>query len=245
MAEPAESVFNPSTNGEVEPQALPVNLEDWVGEGKKFNTVEDLAKSYAHSQEHIGKVESSYKALQADLDKRLTVKEMVAEIQTQKTEPVTTVVPEGDQNPVQGMKPEDVKSQIDIAVGDLSTKLQHQANERMVSDTLREKLGKDAVGAELEEKAKAAGITVDDMRLLAQTNPKVVLAMFPEKPTTPSGTQLHSSVNTDTAQFNKSGKPGRTFADYEKLRKENEREYFSQRVQSQMFEDAKGEGFYD
>ena len=243
MAEPAASVFVPSTNGEGDPQPLPVNLEDWVGEGKKFNTVEDLAKSYAHSQEHIGKVEGSYKALQADLDKRLTVEEMVAKLQTQKPEPVTTVVPEGDQNLVQGMKPEDVKSQIDTAVGDLSTRLQHQDNEKMVSDTLRDRLGADVVGAALEEKAKAAGITVDDMRLLAQTNPMVVLAMFPEKTTTPSGTQLHSSVNTDTTQFNKS-KPGRTFADYEKLRKENEREYFSQRVQSQMFDYAKQEGFY-
>tara|TARA_Y100000034_G_scaffold116465_1_gene154835 strand:+ start:367 stop:555 length:189 start_codon:yes stop_codon:yes gene_type:complete len=61
MSETNDNVFSDqqTTNTEVK-----IQLDDWVGEGKKFATVEQLVESYGHAQNHISTVENSYSELQ-------------------------------------------------------------------------------------------------------------------------------------------------------------------------------------
>ena len=54
--------------------------EDLVGEGKKFKTIDDLAKGKAQADTHITNLEKELAELRQDLSARLTVEDFVSRV---------------------------------------------------------------------------------------------------------------------------------------------------------------------
>jgi|TARA_Y100000310_G_scaffold75259_2_gene71517 hypothetical protein len=246
MAEEA-SVFDATTQ---EPENTPeaqaalqnLTLADWVGEGKKYATEEEFVKAFSHSQAHIITVEKSYGDLKSDLDKRLTVEELVTKLQT----PQTTPSPAGESSettetttpgPSTDELAELVNTTVDARIGDFTKEQLEVANETTVSREMRTRFGSDqSVATVLQAKAKEVGLSIADLQNIAKQNPKVFLSMFPVGSGSGS-TQTTSSVNTDGEQFTTDKKSTRNFTYYEDLRKNNSREYWKPRVQVQMAKD--------
>ncbi len=242
------SVFEGTTENTV----VKEGLEDWVGEGKKFATNEDLAKSYGNAQAHISTVEKSYGELQAELDNRETVKEMLTKLNApQAGESEQTPGTQGTENTVtETMSPQEIAELIDKRAGEKVSNFAEQSkadsNEVAVSEALSKKFGGDDQAAKmLSDMATKVGLSMEAMRTLARGNPAIVLEMFPS--TANQATQLQGEVNTDSPQFNGGSGSTRNFAFYEKLRKENKREYFNTSTQMKMLKDAEDQGssFYE
>src|SRR5512139_770657 len=86
---PVETVVTPSSQ-------LPQELAELVGDGKKYKSVDDALKSVPHAQKHIQTLEEENARIKAELDKRRTAEELLADIRSGMTEGVTatTVTPQ-------------------------------------------------------------------------------------------------------------------------------------------------------
>jgi hypothetical protein len=125
----------PTSDPEVVQEEVTVDsyIEQFVGEGKKYQDAEALAKAYAHAEGHIETVlgekkelEVRYQALEAE---RKTIDDILAELDTRET-PTPT--------PVEATPPTPVAEPVDVAV--------------TVKNVLAEERAKDKA-AELEAKA--------------------------------------------------------------------------------------------
>ena len=67
-------------------------LDQLVGEGKKFSNVEELVRSYNHSQQFIEQLQTETKGLREELGQRVGAEDLFRKIVETKPEPVTTVV---------------------------------------------------------------------------------------------------------------------------------------------------------
>jgi len=86
----------PSTN-EVQTQdsqkpefQIPTEAVDFVGDGKKYNSVEDALKSVPHAQKHIQTLESELATLKEELTKRKTAEELLDELKSGIQQPENT-----------------------------------------------------------------------------------------------------------------------------------------------------------
>ena len=77
----SETIFDQATPDVVETQqnAIPTELAEFVGEGKKYQTVEDALKSIPHAQSHIQKLEEEMKQAREELAKRKAAEELLEE----------------------------------------------------------------------------------------------------------------------------------------------------------------------
>lgn len=246
MPEPG-NVFEEQPSNETTPSPVPSNLDDWVGEGKKFGTVEDLVKSYAHSQSHIEKIERSYKDLEADLGSRLTVEEMFNKLQTtdQATQDTTGESQgSGEETTSFETLTKQVETSIDSKFNEFRSKLEQDRNEELVSNTLKQRFG-DEASSKLEAKARELGRSMQEVQTLARQDPKLFLSMFPEKPSGSGQMTQTGSVSTEHANFS-SSKSTRNHAYWTKLRRENPRDYYTPKMQNLLQSDAveQGDEFY-
>lgn len=239
-------------DGTTEKTEVIESLEGWVGDDKKFATNEDLAKSYGHTQNHISTIEKSYRDLQAELENRETVKEMLTKLNESHAGEADQLpgTQGADDTVTETMTPQEIAELIDKRAGEQVSSFVEQnkadTNEVTVSEALSKQFGGDDQAAKmLSDKAAQVGLSMDEMRTLARGNPKVVLGMFPSAVN--STTQLHNEVNTDSPQFSGRSGSAKNFAYYETLRKENKREYFKQSTQMQIIKDAdeQGPSFYE
>ena len=241
MAEPA-NVFAAQPASE-QPAQVDTSVDSWVGEGKKFATIEQLVESYGHAQAHINTLESSYQGLEKDLDKRLTVEEMVKQIQTPEATQHTTEPVQEQGTSTEGLATltEDVNSTIDSKLSSFEARLQGDQNEREVSATLNSRFG-DKAQVTLQAKAQELGKSIEDLQSMSRTDPKLFLALFPKTTGASNQGVMQSSVNTDNSNFSGSKQSSRDFKYWEEMRKGNSRDYFSPKMQALMFKDAQDQG---
>ena len=145
----------------------------------KYNSVDDALKALKHSQEYIpqlkGKVDS-YEAkiaqLEAELAKRSSVEDAVSRL---------TATESQKAQPAQGLDVQAVESLVSQVLSKREQQGVAQQNEQLVDNALKEKFGANAY-TELRNKASELGMSVGDLRKLAQQSPKAFLAFFPDKP---------------------------------------------------------------
>jgi hypothetical protein len=165
--------------------AIPTELTEWVGEGKKYRTVEDAMKSVPHAQSHIQKLEAERVALQEELAKRKAAEEVLAEIKAASTKTVETPAKSVDEATIAAIAARTLEQREQTRI--------YESNAQSVAGTLKEKFGDKA---EDVYKAKAAelGLSIEDFNAMSRKSPKAVLAFFPQGSTKDG--KLHSSVNT-------------------------------------------------
>jgi hypothetical protein len=230
----AEDIFTP---GETNQGSA---LEQLVGEGKKYKSVEDLAKAYANADTHI-------EALKTDLQ---STREFIAEkldelANKREANPPVPPVETGGNQPAPVAPPKDDGEDLDTRIAKAlelrDTQARLQKNADIVQDVLVERLGGvDKAAEAVINKARELGLQPGDMKELAAKSPKAFLTTMgidPDvKPTSSSTPAPSSDVNAQRLR-DTSVKPN-SYEFYEQLRKSNPGLYWSVKTQQSLMNDA-------
>lgn len=165
---------DPSTNegqnqDNQEPQfQIPTEAAELVGDGKKYQSVEDALKSVPHAQKHIQTLESELAAAREELSKRRTTEELLDEIKSgiQPKENPQSV--EFDQDKLMQLVDQtlEVKERQKLA----------KSNASQVAAKFTEKFGTDAETV-YKSVAKENGLSEQQLNSLAASSPNVVLKL--------------------------------------------------------------------
>lgn len=204
-----DNMFNgtPEVKPEVKEQPtneVPEFLREWVGDGKKYNNLEDALKSIPAAQSHIEKLESEAKnrpteeqlkekneQLMADLEEKLLA-QMAAK--TQQAEPAkASIQPEDDQSG--GV---DIATVVDTMLSKREMEKRAKDNQMSVVTSAVAKWGEQAEATLYGEAAKL-GMTPQALDAFAAQNPKAVFKMlgFDSAPTN-TNRNLGSTLNTQS-----------------------------------------------
>lgn len=219
-----------------------------IGEGKKYKTPDDGIKALYHSQAHIARLERENAEAKAALAERKNAEDLLALIE-QKLKTTNVETPPGLNNqqvpPLDTNKSTDTLSKEDIArlfderfnVNKRQTVEEQNLNS--VIKTLEENWGP-GFKQDLKIKAQAMGVSEDYLLTLAKTTPQVFLSAVggtvkrgsPTDSLPPRTSQRGIPANDNPS----SGVNNKAF--YDKMRRENPKQYFSSDVQVKMHNDA-------
>lgn len=225
-------------------------LAQFVGEGKKFKTVEDLAKAYANADHHIGELRTDLQSTRefiSDKLKELAEQRNAAPPANPNSE--TGSIPNAAPAAPSGDEVEDLDTRIAKALENRDMTKRFQDNANIVQEVLVEQLGgvKEAAEAVIK-KAAELGLQPTEMKELAAKSPKAFLATMgitETKPTSHSTPAPSSDVNP--AMVNTGGPKPNTYAFYEQIRKSDPKLYWNPKTQSAMHKAAQemGEAFFN
>ena len=204
-----------------------------VGEGKKFKTVQDLEKGKIESDQFIEQLQGELQGLREDLASRVSVEEALNKLTTQNTSQSTG----GDTSPA--LDAETLSKLVAEQVNQLDTQKVKQSNVQAANDKLAEVFG-DKAAEHLASKAVELGVAVDFLKATAETSPQAFYNLVGLNVTTTPNTQA-SQGTINATSFNNSTNDSESWESYEKMRKENPREYWSPETQQKLFQ-AKRDG---
>ena len=242
------SLFNNNQAPATETTELPEGtsyLDTLVGEGKKYQDPELLAKGTWHAQVHISKIEQENAVLRAELEKRANAEEFTKQI----LERVKGQTPPSNEQTHQPSQEQKTPNTPDIA--ELVKQIYNQEQEKatansnlsVVDSKLKEVWGQ-AYSPKLEQRAKELRVSPQFLENLAATSPDAFFEMVLKTPR-PSDNSHLAPTGSGQTHGNVSS-PNKTFNDYEKMRKSEPKKYWDLNTQTQMFEDARklGADFY-
>lgn len=239
-----DNIFKEATNPPASTQTTG-SVEALVGEGKKFATVEDLAKGKAEADAYIVQLQGEARGLRSDLDQRLSAEDLLAEIRKERKEQLSAAaaIEQGNTTPPQ--EPVDIASLVNQTIENREVQQTAAQNLSTVDTKMKELYGEKAQEV-MVSKAKEAGVSVTFLQTIAEQSPKAfynALGLSATKQTTPSAT----TGSVDTAAFHNQQPSGglSTWADFEKLRTENPKLYWKPDTQNRLMRarQEKGESF--
>lgn len=232
-------LFTPETNDQV----VSSTFEELVGEGKKYKSPEDVAKAIAEKDRFILQLQNENAEARAKIGESATIEEIMTQIRSMNQPaptPSPSLVPEPESGKLDPSKLNEIVSQM-LAEKDAAQKA--AANKALVERTLLEKWGADA-NINLNKKASELGVSIDYLKKIAHDTPSVFFNLVGlDKVSAPvPGVAPRSSVQAPPA-----GTGERTKSHYDRLKAANPVEYFSPKIQNQMYKDAMrlGESFFD
>jgi hypothetical protein len=189
-------ITEPSTN-EVQNQdnqqpvfQIPTEAAELVGDGKKYNSVEDALKSVPHAQKHIQTLESELAAAREELTKRKTTEELLDEIKSGIQPQITSAGSEFDQDKLLKL--------VDQTLEQKERQRAAKTNAETVANKFTDKYGQKAEEV-YNTIARDSGLTVQQLNSLAASSPKIVLKLAGlEGTSAPVAGKPTSSVNTET-----------------------------------------------
>lgn len=230
-------------------QDVVVKVEDLVGEGKKFKSVEDLAKGKVMSDRFIEQLKQEAEDLRNELKTRITLEEFMTKVNTpattQNTDPAHNQNP-ASEKPTSAMTPEQLEQLLDKKLQERESANVQRQNLNAVKQRLQEAYGPNYVTT-LDEKAKSLGLSRDFFNNLAATQPNALFAMLGVDRQKRQEPGLFTPPPSSASISSRSNTPvDRTEAFYNNLKKTNPTEYWSASTQAQMHRDAirLGEKFF-
>lgn len=217
-------------------------LEELVGEGKKFKTVDELAKGKWQSDDYIETLKAKITALEAQTANGMNVEKLREEILRLNAGKDDNG---GGQPPVQPSVPStpDIEDVVLQTLRKTEAERAVQTNTQTTIAKMKEVWGKDA-GTKLAEVASEINTSVEALREIAAQSPQMFYRLTGlDQDRTPSG---GTTVPTSSVRF-ESRTPDRTAKYYRELRKTNPALYKETSTQIQMHRDAQrlGESFFD
>jgi hypothetical protein len=180
-------------------------LAELVGEGKKFVDNAALARAKAEADRHILRLENEAKGIKADLDKRITMEELLTKLSLPKPQE-TVAAPATEQSGTSTETappptPTDVQALVQAELKKLVSANTQQTNLDTARGKLREVFG-DNYPDVLTAKAKELGVGLEFLDGLAKTQPTAFLKLVEaDKPAAP--------VSTGTPRMGTIGDPTR------------------------------------
>lgn len=226
-------------------------LEELVGEGKKFKTVEDLARGKYTADHYVDHMKARMDELRQDYTKLYethnagpSLKETLDQYISELKQSQGTNQPLGQEDksvPLDETKLNDIVRQHIQANKQLESE---ENNARMVESKLQEAYGPNYKQI-ASQQISQLNMKPEFFNELARQHPSVLLRTLGlEGQSNKEGFQspVQSTLRSDPF-----GKNKRTEAFYEKIRREKPLEYRSPRIQDQMFKDIEdqGEAFFD
>lgn len=217
-----------------------------VGDGKKFKTPQDLAKSKAEADAFIERLKTEQAGLRAELKTRVSLQEFMDKMNTT---PQSSATNQETPSTATGEEPKP------ITVADLDNILEQRDQQRKQVQNLdftKQKLIEawgPSYATELKKRAQdLGGLGPEFLDDLAKKQPNAFLKLLDVTPIqveTPVQNTLfsppQSSVRTTSVTNN-----NKDWKYFENLRKNNPSQYWSAETQNDMFNNAKalGENFY-
>jgi hypothetical protein len=232
----AEDIFTPG--------ATPTEgtaLEQLVGEGKKYKTVEDLAKAYANADSHINELKTDLQSTREFIAEEL---KKLAEQRTVQTPPAQIEEPRAPNSapaaPPNG-EVEDLDTRIAKVLEERDTNKRLQGNANLVQAVLVERLGSVEKATEaVIAKARELGVDGTYMKQTAANSPRAFFSLMgidpDQKPVSSSTPKPSSDVNPN--MINTGAPKPRTYKYHEEVRKSNPKLYNSVSYQAQLMKDA-------
>jgi hypothetical protein len=185
---------------------IPEGLEELVGDGKKYSSLEDALKSIPHAQQHIARLEEENRLYKENLEKAKSMEDILEQMKSQQ--------PKGDQTGQQvGEDADDLLSKLSSQLDSLleqklSLKQQetvHKQNAQTVTSAFKE-----AYGDKAEEVYKGlseeTGMSVEALNQMAATSPKALLKLAGlSGKTGTTSPKPQSSFNTEALMANAQG----------------------------------------
>lgn len=212
-------------------------LDRLVGEGKKFKTVEDLARGKYEADAYVERLTEEQKELRAELEKRVGLEEKLDSLL--KAQEGRDRKPN---DPPAGKQVDDLD--IDKLIdGKLSERAKAEQERTMFQESQKavvDHFGGDAEQARqfVAKRAQELGVTPEYLGSRAKESKQAFLALVgiqarPDNRQTdiPRGTQ------TDVPASHQGPKPG-TKQYYDQMRRENPRLYYSAKIQQEQFKAA-------
>ena len=191
---------------------IPTEAAELVGNGKKYQSVEDALKSVPHAQKHIQTLESELAAAREELAKRKTAEELLDEIKSGIQPKGDTPSGEFDQDKLLEIVGQTIEYREQQKVA--------RSNVDLVASKLTAQFGPQAEQV-YKNLAKDNGLTEQQLNTLSATSPNAVLklaGLAESKPTIPS--KSSGDVNTqalkptqNSAELSARVKPGSTTKD--------------------------------
>lgn len=225
------------TPQQVQVETRPI-FNELVGEGKKYNSEESLAKSRVEADTFIIQLQKETKELREELDKRLSAEAALEKIQVESkiSDEQTTQVSE-----------DKVTDLVKQTMLEMTADETAKANINSVDALLEKKYG-DKRGGIVAAKAKELGVDLKFLEATAGKSPSAFLGMIGEavKQEATTITAPTGSVNTEALSAITKTNNTDTYSYFEELRRSDPRTYFKPETQNKMLRlaDEKGQAFY-
>lgn len=231
-------------------------LAELVGEGKKYASIEELAKAKVFADRHIKNIEAEQEQLRKDLSTRVSVDEALQRAQQKQTQQpkVTPEAPAAShQTPAKPTSDEELVAQFKRIMQEERSRETSEANLTQSIDKLIEVYGDDKTARKaIQDRARELGVGAKFLQDAASSSPRAFQQLMglegseSRKSGVPAATR--SDVNVDALanqQTKRALKPG-TYAFYENMRKENPKLYYAPATQNRMHREAlaAGDAFY-
>lgn len=148
----------------------------YIGEGKKYKTVEEADKAFYHLNSHVAKIEQENREMREKLNKAKTVEEVLETIKQQSTQ-ARMSQQEPQTNSDAGRPEVDFDAVIEGKLSAWEQQRKEQENASTVRKALIDQFGEKAQEV-FKAKSQELGI---DLNQLATISPKAVLEYFPKQ----------------------------------------------------------------
>ena len=244
---------------------IPVSpLEKYVGEGKKFASVEDLAKAYEHADKHIEKMNNDNSHLREEFEafRELATEQLTKRIESNNSNRDTLNPDLNDKNqrpePASSVPPkineDDLNARIAQIVEEKDEEKRLSKNADLAQEVMIKRFGgKEEAQEAIRKRAEELGVSPTWLASSAFQSPRAFFTTMgidpdegPRSTYTPAS---KSDVNTSRlTEMNSGIKPG-TYAYYQEIRRKDPGRYFSQEIQNSIMRDAiqaanEGRDFY-
>lgn len=228
-------------------------VSEYVGEGKKFKDVSDLARGKAHSDAFIHRLQKEQEELRKELNTRIKLEEFMDRMNSQNSSGANqSTQTDGQGNQSNGTASNatstpDIEQLIEERLAQREAEARAKQNLEISRQKLQEALGQD-YQAELEARTESLGLSKEFVANLAKTQPKALFALLgidgSQKKNDDIFAAPRGSVNTSGLGQNVNNE--KNWAHYEKIRKQNPAVYWSTQVQNEIHRQAAklGERFY-
>lgn len=223
------------------------SVAELVGDGKKFKTVEDLAKGKVESDNYIKELESrldeqreQYLKLFGESTTRAKLEDLVNQIREPRPSDQGTN-PAGIQDNIKpSYDPSQIESVVSRKIQEIEFKKTQSENLSQVQVKLQEKFG-DNYTQILNQQSQALGLSKEYVNDLAATQPKAFYRLFgmEDQPTrnvfqTPPRSEQRSEFKPTVQK--------RSWSFYQDLKKTNPKLYSDPKTQYQLHKDAESLG---
>lgn len=218
------------TNINVETNEIDASFDTLVGDDKPYKTGDDLAKAKRHADLHIKRLEAEAAEIRQELNKQLTMEELLTQIKTIQTPtpPSNPQVP-----PTNTAQTPDINELVRKALESQTSEARKKANEAQVTSKLAERFGSEAPSY-LNKKASELGVTVEYLRSQAQENPAVFYRLVDlDRQTQPLPTAV-APRSGQTIQPSQGERDGKFWA---KVKATDPKKYFSPEGYKERYRD--------
>lgn len=230
-------------------------LEELVGPGKKFASVEDLAKGKYISDEVIKIKDKRFDTLSDEFkkvrDENIAgpkLQELVDKFETLQQQLTTRQAPQSNEDNRQASyDPKQVENLIDSRYSLNKQKEQEDTNFRQVQDKLKERFGNNYVSI-LKEQSTALGMTDEEVNSMARKNPNLFSKTFDlNAPKNVDNFQTPPKSSQRSDNFAPNSPKPRNWTYWEDLRKKDPMAWMDKKNAVQMEKDAQalGKDFYN